>query len=260
MAPTDDPFESTEAHYAAHRPEYDERLFTYLADRYALDAHARVLDLGCGPGHLAVPLAAHAGAVIGMDPSEEMLRHARARAAAAGRANVEWVVGSDADLSEDLGTFGLATMGRAFHRMDGERTLDRLHRLTDDGGGVALLTDAEWLTRGTEDWQDEVYAVAADFLDDLPARTGPVEYTEDPWDEKVAAHGFVDVESRTFESTREWDVDGIVGYVLSLSYCSPRLLGDDADAFERELRDRLHAREEETFTQDVVLDVIAGRK
>ena len=260
MSPSVDPFESTEEYYANHRPEYDERLFRHLADRFDLDDDARVLHLGCGPGHHAFPLAARAGEVVGMDPSEEMLRYAERRASAAGRENVEWLVGSDADLNGDLGTFRLATMGRSFHRMDRERTLERLHGLTDAEGGVALITDAEWLTRGTRDWQDEVYAVAETYLDDLPERTGPVERYEDPWDELVAASGFADVESRTFESRREWDVDGIVGYVLSLSYCSPKRLGDDADAFEEELRTRLNARDEETFTQDATLDAITGRK
>ncbi len=286
MAPPEESneFVGAEAYYAGYRPAYDDAALRYLVDRFDL-ADARVLDLGCGAGQIAVPLAPRVGEVVGMDPNEEMLRHARERAAATGVENVEWVVGSDADLGDDgdaaggdgdaavgdahvrvgpggdaivAGPFGLTTIGRAFHRMDQRRTLSRLATVTESGGGVALLGDAEWLTRGRKDWQDDVYAVAERYVDDLPDRTGPVEY-DDPWDELLADHGLGDVAVATFESEREWTVDGVVGYVLSLSFCSPRVLGDDRAAFEADLRERLADRPEETFVEDVTVEVISGR-
>lgn len=263
MTPDDgSEFESTETYYARYRPDYGEDVVGYLRDRYDLDGDARVLDLGCGTGQLAVPLAAHAGTVIGMDPNETMLVHARERAARAGVENVRWVHGADADLAdadlaEDLEPLRLTTIGRAFHRMDQSRTLDRLYDLTEPGGGVALVNDAEWFTRGTMAWQDAVYDLTSDYLDDLPERTGPVTY-DDPWDETVAAHGFEDVETRTFTGEREWTADGVVGYVFSLSYCSPKAFGEREDAFEVDLR-ALLADIGGPFVQDVTRQVISGR-
>ena len=259
MTETDpNPFASTEAYYADHRPGYGDEVIEYLCERFALEETARVLDLGCGAGQITVPLAAHAGEVVGMDPNRAMLREARERAAAAGRENVEWIVGSDADLGPGLGPLRLTTMGRSFHWMDQDSTLDSLYATTEPGGGVALLGDEEWLTRGTEAWQDEVYALAADCLDDLPARTGPIEY-DDPWDELLAEFGFTDIETVAFESEREWTIDGIVGYVFSLSYCSPETFGEEREAFERDLHSRLDERNG-PFTEDVRRTVIAGRK
>ena len=259
MSATDDPFEGTETYYAEHRPAYDPAAIRYLSSRFDLSAEDRALDLGSGPGHLAVELAAHAGDVIGMDPSIEMLRQARRRAREAGRENVAWVVGSDADVDGTVAPVRLTTIGRAFHRMHGEATLQRLHRVTEPGGGVALLTDAEWLTRGTRAWQDAVYATAERYLDDLPERTGPIEH-DDPWDELLDEFGFADVETATFESEREWTVDGVVGYVFSLSFCSPARFGDDRAAFEAELRECLRERGAETFIEDAELRVVSGRK
>lgn len=253
-----DPFESTEEYYAEHRPRYGEAAIRYLVDRFDLDGSARVLDLGCGAGQIAVPLAPYVGEVVGMDPNEEMLRQASERTAAAGVENVEWVVGTDADLGDHLGEVRLTTIGRAFHRMDQRRTRERLCGITESGGGVALLGDAEWLTRGEREWQDDVYAVAERYVDDLPDRTGPVEY-DDPWDELLVDCGLADVEVATFESERRWDADGVVGYVLSLSYCSPRVLGDDRAAFETDVRERLADRPEETFAEVVTVEVISGR-
>lgn len=130
-----------------------------------------------------------------------MLREARERARAAGLGNLSWVVGSDAELDGLRGPFRLATTGRSFHWTDRERTLDRLRGLAEPGGGVALLDDEEWLTRGSRPWQAAVHETAARYVEDLPDRTGPVEY-DDPWDDLLAARGFRDVERVTFERER----------------------------------------------------------
>lgn len=253
----DDPFASAAAHYASHRPAYGEAAIEHLAERFDLDGTGHVLDLGCGTGEIAVPLSAHAGAVVGMDPSAPMLREARRRAREAGRENVGWVVGSDATLSALGSPLRLTTVGRAFHRMDQRVTLDRLVTLTEPGGGVALLGDPEWLTRGAAGWQDAVHAIAAEYVDDLPERTGPIEYDE-PYNQLLADCGYRDVEVAEFPFEREWDADGVVGYVLSLSFCSPAVLGDDRAAFEADVRDRL-AGVEEPLVQTGAVQVTSGR-
>lgn len=262
--PSDDTtqFDSTERYYAEFRPGYGAPVVDYLVDEFGVDADARVLDLGCGAGQLTVPLARRVGTVVGMDPNETMLDYARERAAEAGVENVEWVVGSDADLREgdDPGPLRLTTMGRAFHWMDGRATVDHLRTVTESGGGVAILSDEEWLTHGRNDWQAEVYAVAARYVDDLPEREHPddIEY-DDPWDELLAERGLVDVTSETFALQREWTLDEIVGYYLSLSFCSPQVLGDERDAFETDVRERLREWGEEPFVQTCEVEALSGR-
>lgn len=59
---------------------------------------------------------------------------------------------------------------------------------------------------------------------------------------------------------REWDADGIVGYVQSLSFCSRRILDDDLDVGEREVRASLDDQDEETFEQSVDVTVVSGVK
>ncbi|WP_233265165.1 class I SAM-dependent methyltransferase [Halomarina oriensis] len=254
-------FASTESYYAEHRPGYGDALFEFLAERFALGDESRVLDLGCGAGQTTLPLAERAGHVLAMDPNEEMVRHARRRASEAGVETVEWVVGSDADLRVEMGPFRLTVMGRSFHWMDQERTLDRLFRATEPGGGVALVTDREWLTKGQANWQAAVYEVTEQYLDDLPERVDPAAVSyDDPWDEKLRAFGFEDVETLEFDLHREWPVDGIVGYVFSLSYCSPDRFGGDAEAFETDLRARLTAFDRERFEQRATVEAIVGSK
>ncbi|WP_435358362.1 class I SAM-dependent methyltransferase [Haloarchaeobius sp. DFWS5] len=256
-------FASTEEYYARFRPGYCEEAFDLLAERFALDDEARVLDLGCGAGQLTVPMAQRAGAVVAMDPNEAMLAKAEERVEAAGRSNVEFVVGSDADLPnhiDDLRPLRLTTMGRSFHWTNQERTLEHLFEATEPGGGVALMTDQEWLTRGREPWQAAVYEIAAEYLDDLPECVDPeeIEY-DDPWAKKLAAFGFEDTQTDEFRFEREWTVDEVVGYVFSLSYCSPQKFGDDMAAFEANVRERL-VEFGEPLTAPAVVEVISGKR
>lgn len=267
MSPGDLPFTSTAEYYADYRPGYTERALAHVADCFDLSADARVLDLGCGPGVLTLPLAEYAGHVVGMDPDEAMLSQAGDRAVAldtATAASFEWVLGSDADLRTDdslvdrLRPLRLTTMGRSFHWTEQGPTLDRLLDITDPGGGVAIVVDTGWLTRGTADWQDAVYAVVADYLDDPPERTGPVEY-DDPWHELLADHGFVETGEDRFSVERDWTADSVVGYLLTLSFCSPDVLGDRQADFERDVRQALADFDRETFRETGNVRVTRGR-
>ncbi|GAB7095839.1 class I SAM-dependent methyltransferase [Halolamina litorea] len=254
-------FESTAEQYAVYRPEYDDRALDYLRERFDLDGTGRLLDLGCGTGRLGVALAPDVGEVVGVDPNEAMIEHARERANVVGETNTDWRVGSDADLAgmaDDLDPLGLTVVGRSFHWMDQGRTLETLHEITESGGGVALLSDTEWLARGTADWQDAVYDAVAEYLDDPPERTGPVEY-DGSWIRAVADHGFDDVERHSFEVEREWDDRSVIGYLLSLSFCSPAVLGDDREAFEHAVRERLSAFEA-PYEEAATVELIAGRR
>ena len=61
-------FSGTAHYYARYRPGYPEHFFRHILSRFSLGATARVLDLGCGTGQLAIPLAPPVAEVIGIDP------------------------------------------------------------------------------------------------------------------------------------------------------------------------------------------------
>jgi SAM-dependent methyltransferase len=99
-----------------------------------------VLDLGCGPGQLALAFAPLVGQVVGVDPEPEMLRIARAEAVRAAL-RIDFREGSSSDLGIDLGVFRLVVIGRAFHWMDRPDTLARLDRIIEPEGAVVLFGD-----------------------------------------------------------------------------------------------------------------------
>jgi SAM-dependent methyltransferase len=74
------------------------------------------LDLGCGPGKLAIALADHFAEVVALDPSAEMI--AAGRAADAGRhGNIAWTLGRAEDYDSGAG-FDLAAAGSSIHWPD----------------------------------------------------------------------------------------------------------------------------------------------
>ncbi|MGH7077390.1 MAG: class I SAM-dependent methyltransferase [Acetobacteraceae bacterium] len=145
-------FITAAGHYRAGRVPYPPALIRRVAEAVGLRDADRVLDLGCGPGQLAIGFGYFAGDVIGLDPEPGML--AAATAAALGLTpNVQFRQGSSYSLAATLGRFRLVTMGRSFHWMDRAATLERLDQLIERDGAVALFHDTH-LEVPENDWRN----------------------------------------------------------------------------------------------------------
>jgi demethylmenaquinone methyltransferase/2-methoxy-6-polyprenyl-1,4-benzoquinol methylase len=108
------------------------------ADLARVGPGARVLDVACGTGDLAIELATRVGPegeVIGSDFSEEMLVHARRKAPGI---RFEW--GNALDLSYEDASFDAATVGfGARNFSDLEQGLREMTRVVRPGGRVVVL-------------------------------------------------------------------------------------------------------------------------
>ena len=62
-----------------------------IARSLALDGRGRLLDIGCGPGTVALRLAPLFEAVVGLDPDAQMLARASLAAVGRGVGNASWV-------------------------------------------------------------------------------------------------------------------------------------------------------------------------
>lgn len=82
----DRPYRSAAAYYHA-RPPYSAELSGTLATRLGWDGRGRLLDVGCGPGVLALELAPSFAEVVGLDAEPAMLDEARRRP---GGERVQW--------------------------------------------------------------------------------------------------------------------------------------------------------------------------
>ena len=239
-APPPDLFAGTAHYYARFRPVYPDAFLRHLVARFGLDERGTLLDLGCGTGQLALPLAAHVARVIGMDPEPEMLAEAAAAADRAGVRNARWVRGGDRDLDrlrDDLGAVRLVTIGRAFHWMDQDATLLSLSRIVEPAGGLVVVSDNERIWNCAGEWQEAVQAVIQRWLGPAQrAGSGTRATPHDPFDAILARSPFARVEPYRLTYRREATADEIVGFLYSTSYCSRAVLGDRREPFEADLR------------------------
>lgn len=114
------------------------RLHRRLLATARLPADARVLEIGCGTGNLALRAARQhpATQVVGIDPDEAAL--ARARRKAEGRGlDVRWDVGVAQDLPYEDGSFDRVLSSLMLHHLDGDDRVEALREvrrvLTADG-------------------------------------------------------------------------------------------------------------------------------
>jgi len=230
-------FAGTAEWYVRYRAGYPRQLIERLAVAAGLDGTGRLLDLGTGTGQLAVPLAPYVERVVAVDPEPEMLAQLPdAVEARQGRAE---------DVDETWGTFRLATIGRAFHWMDGAVVMDRLARVTRQ---VALVGDK----LEDSDAQATILAVAREFFGERPRMTQPrVRY-----DDALVASVFSDVQAVSVEYERTRTVDELIGFAYSTSFASLARVGDRRDEFERELRARLKP----VYRERVRVDAFLGRR
>ncbi|UED83882.1 class I SAM-dependent methyltransferase [Streptomyces profundus] len=228
------------AYYARYRRGYPAEVVDALASAFGLTDRDAVLDLGCGTGQLALPLAARVGSVVGMDPEPDMLRLARAEGARRGVGNVSWVLGGDNDvpaLGALLGGRGLAAtvIGQALHWMRPAPLLAALRRVTRPGGGVAVLAN------GTPLWlQDDAWSLAlrseleAYFGRPLVATCGTAATERERYAEELRGAGFAEVRETSVAYRAPLSFDELVGGVCS---ALPRdRLPTDVDAFAARLR------------------------
>jgi SAM-dependent methyltransferase len=77
-------FASTVEFYARYREPYPPEFFQKVAEQISLRGDETLLDVGCGPGMLAIGFAPLVGSCIGLDPEPLMIAAARSAAAEAG--------------------------------------------------------------------------------------------------------------------------------------------------------------------------------
>ena len=158
-------FAGTAAYYARYRPPYPAESIDHLVDEFELGAGVPVLDLGCGTGQLAVPLARAGCRVWAVDPDVEMVLEGTRRQPAELTGDVRWVVSRAENLrADDLPPMRLCTMGASFHWMDRAGVLAFLDRVVEAAGGIALLSGSASIWSRNEELQGEWVEVTREVI------------------------------------------------------------------------------------------------
>ncbi|MGW3360782.1 class I SAM-dependent methyltransferase [Streptomyces bungoensis] len=248
-------FAGTAAFYARGRLPYAPALVPVLAAALGLDGTGRLLDVGCGPGTVALPLAHLFREAVGLDPDPGMLEEAARRAAGGGVAGrTRWVRMRAEDLPAGLGTFTVAVFAQSFHWMDREAVAATVRGMLVPGGALVHVSDLKGEPPGTEGLPHPVppYDAVAELV---TAYLGPVRRAGrgvlpngTPGGEAgvFTRAGFLGPERHVVPGGQvlERDEDAIVAGVFSMSFSAPGLFGPHLGAFESDLRRLLRSRSE----------------
>lgn len=244
-------YRGSAGYYVRGRPPYAPDLAVVLVANLSLDGHGRLLDVGCGPGVLALALAPFVGEVVGLDPDPDMLAEAARRAAAAGVRNARWVRARGEDLPAGLGHFRLATFGQSFHWMDRATVAAAVLGMLEPGGAFVHVADVKTPRNaiGGLPHPEPPYAAIRElvrqWLGPIPRAGQGFLRHGTPGDEEVvlATAGYLGPERLALPagSPRILGEDDVVAWVWSLSSSAPHLFGERRGEFEAELRALLRA-------------------
>ena len=236
----DDLFRGTAPYYTVYRRPYPKQVVDFLVERCRLDGRGRLLDAGCGTGQVFQVMASYFEQVLAIDPDPDMVVYARHKADELGLANVTIRQMRAEDLEEEPGSLRMAVFGASFHWTDRPRVGDIVYDLLEPGGYLAVISPGN-IFSGTTEWEAAVRNVLARHLGPV-RRAGSGAYCESERHEQALSrtrYEKIDVTDITVREQRT--IDEIVGYLFSTSAASKSVLGANAEAFESDVRDSLHA-------------------
>lgn len=200
------------------RPPYPEPLLDALAA--LAGAHGRVVDIGAGIGHVAIPLAARGCDVTAIEPAEAMLERLRAHAAAAQVAlRTHHGTAEALPLADRSAT--LVTIVDALHFLDAERTGRELARVLAVGGALAVVR----CELGTTPFMN---ALVARMHDAAPRRMRKVDGN---MRQLVAVARLLPEASLRFADETEVDASRLERILKSISFIGPAMNDARFDAF-----------------------------
>jgi ubiquinone/menaquinone biosynthesis C-methylase UbiE len=223
-------------------PQQRAMLDAYLED-LPLPPDAKVLEIGCGTGAVARTIAKVPGVkeVVGVDPSDIFIEHARREAE--GISSLSFVAGDGRKLPFDDARFDAIVCHTSLcHIPEPERVLAEARRVTRGGGAIAIFDgDYATTTVATSD-EDPLQAcvdaaITALVHDRYLVRRLPRMIEEAGWEVgRVRSHGYVEAEQPRYMLT-------IVDRGADALVAAGTIGEAAAEALKAEARRRVESRE-----------------
>lgn len=237
-------FAGTAAYYDKGRLPNAPGLAEAFEKALGLDGRGRLLDIGCGPGTVTLPLGGLFEEVVGLDADAGMIAEAQRLASERGVTNARWVHSRAEDLPLALGTFRLVTFAASFHWLDRPLVAGIVREMLDPDGVIVHVDNRHQDRLGPG---DDLPAPPVGEIDKLrrrylgqDRRAGQSIRSSSPSDEAAVFRtaGFTGPEVVVVPDGRTItrSVDDLVAHSFSNSSTAPHLFGERLAEFEADLR------------------------
>ncbi len=240
-------FAGSSLFYDRGRIPYPPGLRDAFADMADLRGSPRLIDVGCGPGTVALGLADLFAEVIAVDADRGMIEEAIRLAAMRNLTNARWLRLRAEELPAGLGTFRYATFAQSFHWMERELVAARVFAMLEPGGAFVHVGGQEIETPPPGrplphplPPTDDIRSLKQSYLGpERRAGQGVLRHGTpgNEWEVLQAAGFEAPVSIRvTGRQVLERTVEDVVANVFSVSGSAPHLFGDRLGDFEHDLR------------------------
>lgn len=209
-------FERTAAAYDKYRPSYPDELFADLRAFADLAPDDPILEVGAGTGRATVAVGAWGNPLVAIEPAPAMAEVARRNVTQL--PNVDVRTSRFEDGAFENGAFGLVFCAQAYHWLDRETRVRRMHDALYHHGAAAIIANVQVTPEDTLPfWQriDSIYREIAPALVHHGEFRRPDDLPEHPFD---GSGLFVDLEHRVHRWRWTLDTDR---YVALLQTHSP---------------------------------------
>jgi SAM-dependent methyltransferase len=236
-------FASTVDFYARYRKPYSEDFFRMVAEQIGLrGVETLFLDVGCGPGMLAIGFAPFVGRCTGLDPELGMIAAAKSAAAEAG-VPLSLIHGRIEEFPITQ-TYDVITIGRALHWLERTPTLAVLERILVPDSGRILICRASSIETPETPWVKPYRKVRSAWALKSVEKQHRIHPSEWFAGSCFSAMGEISVAER-----RQVSVADLIGRALSRSNTSPEVVAGGQEQFKKEIEAVL-----KPFVRDGVLE------
>ena len=230
-----DAFKGTAEHYAEHRPPYPQNLISDLTANLSKSISQSLLDLGCGPGRVTIPLQPYFKTIIAVDPEIEMINECKKRTDIKHQSKTKWICDKAENINLESNSIDLITIGEAFHRMNQLDIAVKSRKWLKSNGRIAIL-GYKHIWNNPIGWKFHVNKVLDKYKMIVPnTRFEKSKENYYTFNEILSKAGFSNIRDLEYKVKKTWRADDILGYLYSVSVFSKRNLGKYRENFENDI-------------------------